>query len=255
MADDDEEEDESARPLVSLAFTGNEPESLARVLFRDCHEYFCSYGHAKRALAKGQVFVDGERANAGTAIHPGQQIGFRASHEVRALVDAQGTLHRRVVYFERLQVLVEDDHCAIVVKPPGLLMDAATATTWKGSKASLRTLASILPFVLQPSRSHDALLVPAAAHRLDAPVGGLVTVAKTKAAARALHQLFSQRHVMKTYIAIVAGKSPEPPVGVVSSPIDGKLARTSYRVLSVQPSVRFSACILIELSRLKGRRR
>ena len=84
-----------------------------------------------------------------------------------------------------------------------------------GARLTSRTIASLLPYNLTPSQAADSLVAPAAAHRLDAPVGGLLVVAKTGSAARALHTAFSERQVQKTYVAIVAGK-PEHACGEVN---------------------------------------
>ena len=51
------------------------------------------------------------------------------------------------VYRQRLVVVHEDDAFAVVVKPPGLWADAASAA----GPRSRCTVASILPFTLQPT--------------------------------------------------------------------------------------------------------
>lgn len=43
-------------------------------------------------------------------------------------------------------------------------------------------------------------------HRLDAPTGGILMVAKTRAAIQSLSAAFAQREVKKTYMAIVCGR-------------------------------------------------
>jgi 23S rRNA pseudouridine1911/1915/1917 synthase len=46
-------------------------------------------------------------------------------------------------------------------------------------------------------------------HRVDLPVTGLVVYAKSANAARSLSEQFSQRKVLKTYLAVVAGTPPQ----------------------------------------------
>lgn len=101
-----------------------------------------------------------------------------------------------------LPVVYEDDHCAVVNKPAGVLVYAENA----GGRNTVRFA---LPYVLKPSVSasiaDDALPRPAACHRLDKPTSGLLVVAKTKAAAVHLTRQFEDRMVKKTYTAIVQG--------------------------------------------------
>lgn len=131
-------------------------------------------------------------------------------------------------------------------------MDSAAATSHEGAKASLRTLAAILPFSLRPTSAAGALLIPAAVHRLDAPVGGLVACAKTRSAARRLQALFSERRVRKSYVAVLAG-TPPCESGVVRSPLEGKECVTFYRLLASQPSAQFGSLSTVELRPHTGR--
>lgn len=90
----------------------------------------------------------------------------------------------------------------------------------------------------------DALIV----HRLDMATSGLMLMARSVAAQRALSQAFAAREVMKRYIAVVAGRLDAPPDtwGVIDLPIIvdwpnrplriidhslGKPSQTRWRVL------------------------
>jgi 23S rRNA pseudouridine1911/1915/1917 synthase len=86
---------------------------------------------------------------------------------------------------------------------------------------------------------------PQLVHRLDRETSGVMVVAKTAEAARALRRIWESRAVRKEYLAIVEGV-PQPAIGVVEAPLgkdeasavaikdcvrqDGSLARTDYRV-------------------------
>ncbi len=115
-------------------------------------------------------------------------------------------------------------------------------------------------------------LGPAAApqliNRLDRETSGLVLIAKTPPAARALRRLWETRAVTKTYLAIVHGV-PGTPAGEVEAPLgpdpaspvaikdcvrpDGAPARTRWRVLRSwrRAEGRFS---LLEVEPLTGRK-
>jgi 23S rRNA pseudouridine1911/1915/1917 synthase len=94
------------------------------------------------------------------------------------------------------EILFEDDHLIAAVKPAGL----PTANAPRGT-ASLFTL-------LQARRPAGAFL--GIVSRLDAPVSGVVVVAKTRAAAAGLAEQFRERTVDKSYSAVVSGRFPAP---------------------------------------------
>jgi 23S rRNA pseudouridine1911/1915/1917 synthase len=94
------------------------------------------------------------------------------------------------------EILFEDDHLVAAVKPAGL----PTANAPRGT-ASLFTL-------LQARRPAGAFL--GIVSRLDAPVSGVVVVAKTRAAAASLAEQFRERTVDKSYSAVVSGRFPAP---------------------------------------------
>ena len=77
---------------------------------------------------------------------------------------------------------------------------------------------------------------PRPAHRLDAPTGGLLVVAKTKRTESALKRSFAQRTVHKTYRALVYGKM-EKDEGECPQDLSGKPSLTRYSVLRRSRSV------------------
>jgi 23S rRNA pseudouridine1911/1915/1917 synthase len=95
-----------------------------------------------------------------------------------------------------VEILFEDDHLIAAVKPAGL----PTANAPRGAE-SLFTL-------LQGRRPGGAFL--GIVSRLDAPVSGVVVVAKTRAAAASLAEQFRERTVDKSYSAVVSGRFPAP---------------------------------------------
>lgn len=69
-------------------------------------------------------------------------------------------------------------------------------------------------------------------HRLDTPTSGALLIARNKAAAAALSQLFEQRQISKQYIAIAAGK-PSKKQGLISGDMDN-VRRGNWRLLRSQ---------------------
>jgi 23S rRNA pseudouridine1911/1915/1917 synthase len=95
-----------------------------------------------------------------------------------------------------LESITEDDHLIAVVKPAGL----PTANAARGMP-SVYT-------ILQESRPAGAFL--GVVSRLDAPVSGVLVMAKTSGAAADLSRQFRERVVEKTYAAVVEGRFPAP---------------------------------------------
>jgi 23S rRNA pseudouridine1911/1915/1917 synthase len=96
----------------------------------------------------------------------------------------------------KIETVLEDDALIAVVKPAGL----PTANAPR-EKESLYTL---LADRLGPSAFVGIV------SRLDAPVSGLVVVAKTPAAAASLAEQFRERTTQKRYLAVVTGRFPAP---------------------------------------------
>ncbi len=69
-------------------------------------------------------------------------------------------------------------------------------------------------------------------HRLDTPTSGALLIARNKVAAATLSQLFEQRQISKTYIAIAAGK-PSKKQGLISGDMDN-VRRGNWRLLHSQ---------------------
>jgi 23S rRNA pseudouridine1911/1915/1917 synthase len=97
-----------------------------------------------------------------------------------------------------IPVLFEDDHLVALVKPVGL----PTANAPRGAE-SLFTW-------LQDRRGAGPVPYLGIVSRLDAPVSGIVVVAKTSLAAASLARQFRERTVEKQYWAVVSGRFPAP---------------------------------------------
>jgi 23S rRNA pseudouridine1911/1915/1917 synthase len=103
-----------------------------------------------------------------------------------------------------LVVLYEDNHLLAVVKPPGLATMGLA-----GDKTTLLSLAKeyIKGRYRKPGNVYLGVV-----SRLDAPVTGVLLLARTSKAARRLTEQFRSRAVEKTYWALVEG-APRPPAG------------------------------------------
>lgn len=95
-----------------------------------------------------------------------------------------------------IEIVHEDDEVVGLVKPPGL----PTANAPSGTDSVYSLLRS------RPPADRFVGIVS----RLDAPVSGILLVAKTSGAAAALARQFRHRTVEKSYLAVVEGRFPAP---------------------------------------------
>ncbi len=101
-----------------------------------------------------------------------------------------------------LDVVYEDAELAVVNKPAGMTVHAGSGKNEAGSKG---TLVNALLHRFGPLSQVGGELRPGIVHRLDKETSGLIIVAKTDAAHRALAKQFAERRVKKTYLALVHG--------------------------------------------------
>lgn len=168
-----------------------------------------------------------------------------------------------------LDVVHEDDHLIVVVKPAGMLVHP-TMSVKSG------TLANALAYHLNRSRIEDGgsmidprssildspvVTRPGLVHRLDRATSGLIVVAKTPRALTVLSRHFRKRLVEKRYLALVRGNVDQE-FGSINAPIgrdpdqvphwrvmqDGKPAETRFKVLE-----RLDRATLLELEPVTGR--
>ncbi len=153
--------------------------------------------------------------------------------------DSIQTTNRKLVF--PLEVLFEDDYLAVINKPPGILV----------SGNAFKTIDNALVQNLKLSTMPDGCK-PRAVHRLDYPTTGLLLIGKTRDSITNLNQLFENKTIQKSYLAISIGKME--PKGQIQELIDGKPAETNYKVLSSVKSKRFNYLNLLLLHPKTGRR-
>ncbi|MGQ1787153.1 MULTISPECIES: RluA family pseudouridine synthase [unclassified Saccharicrinis] len=186
----------------------------------------------KKAIKQGLVTINGKQGYTGDFVCGGETLILLEDGNKK--VSPAIKLDMKVGY--------EDDYMAVVDKPAGLIVS--------GNKH--RTLENGLASVLKRSSKPDALSRPEPIHRLDYPTSGAVLIGKTQQAVMLLNKLFEERRIVKKYLAVTIGEQPEQ--GEINKEVDGKPAKSVYKVIASEASERFGCLNLVELTLFTGRR-
>jgi len=102
-----------------------------------------------------------------------------------------------------LKILYEDNHLAVIEKPAGMAVHAGSGAT-EDARNRGTLVNALLHHFGQLSEAGGALR-PGIVHRLDKQTSGIILVAKNDSTHRKLSEMFAQRDMEKTYIALVHG--------------------------------------------------
>jgi 23S rRNA pseudouridine1911/1915/1917 synthase len=146
-------------------------------------------------IEAGQVRVDGNPAKPKQKLHGGESIEIEGTPQPAPLHAVPEDIP--------LDVLHEDQHLAVINKPAGMMVHAGAGTT--DDSRNRGTLVNALLFHFAKLSDVGGNLRPGIVHRLDKQTSGLILVAKDDSTHRKLGEMFSQRQVAKTYLALVHG--------------------------------------------------
>ena len=165
-----------------------------------------SFSHIQRIIRKGEVRVNGKRADPKDRLETGQQIRIPPlklnQPKPAARLSAEDEKTRA---FLKSIILHEDDDVLVLNKPMGLSVQGGSGTT--------RHLDGMLEVLRAPGPDGQR---PRLVHRLDKDTAGCLLVAKTRFAAAALAKTFRSRAARKIYWALTAGV-PKPRQGRIST--------------------------------------
>jgi 23S rRNA pseudouridine955/2504/2580 synthase len=165
-----------------------------------------SFSHIQRIIRKGELRVNGKRAQPKDRLEQGQAVRIPPlKHEPPAPRTTEGAANEKTREFLKSITLHEDADVLVFNKPIGLAVQGGSGTT--------RHLDGMLE-VLR-GRGPDGQR-PRLVHRLDKDTAGCLLVAKTRFAAAALAKTFRSRSARKTYWALVVGV-PKPRQGRIST--------------------------------------
>jgi len=164
----------------------------------------------QRAIAAGEVLVDGEPRPKSFRLAGGERIEVGLSDRPALVPEGPP-----------VPIRYRDDDLVVVAKPAGLLTHPTPARP--GNSLVNRLLGMDVP--LAPGEDPWR---PGIVHRLDAGTSGLLVVASTPTAARALRAAFRRHGVERTYLALVRG-TPAHATFEVEAPLGRRGAKIVLR--------------------------
>lgn len=154
-----------------------------------------------------------------------------------------------------LNVLYEDNHIIVVVKPCNVLSQS-------DSTKDIDMLTMVKEYVKEKYNKPGNVYI-GLVHRLDRPVGGVMVFARSSKAASRLSQMIKEKQLSKNYLAVVRGhleKQEDELVDyllkedsgntIVTTKEKGKIAKLRYKVLEENKSNNLT---LVEIELLTGR--
>ncbi|MEO1997431.1 MAG: RluA family pseudouridine synthase [Planctomycetaceae bacterium] len=168
----------------------------------------------QRLVRSGMVLVNHKQAVTNTRVFLGQIVRVRLLEPPDKLFIPESI---------PLDIVYEDEWLLIVNKPAGLI-------THPVSDIQSGTLCNALQFHLDQQSPVRGILRPGIIHRLDRMTSGLLVVSKQHLAHRSLSIAFQERHITKSYLALVKGVV-DADQGTIDTPI-GRVSRQNSILMS-----------------------
>ncbi|KRE14985.1 pseudouridine synthase [Bosea sp. Root381] len=152
-----------------------------------------SFSHIQRIVRKGELRVNGKRADSKDRLEEGQTVRIPPLKlEPNAERPRSAKADEDTIGFLRSITLYEDDDVMVLNKPAGLAVQGGSGTT--------RHVDQMLEVLTDKSGQKPRLV-----HRLDKDTAGCLVIAKSRFAAATLAKTFRSRSARKVYWALVAG--------------------------------------------------
>jgi 23S rRNA pseudouridine1911/1915/1917 synthase len=181
-------------------------------MFIQHHEAYSSRNRIQTLIRNGLALVNGKPEKPSYKVKPGDQVTLELPERpVREVLPENIPLN----------VVFEDDHMVVLNKPPGLVVHPAPGNYAGTLVNALLFHYGSLPSSVKVSADGEGSERERAGivHRLDKDTSGVMVVARTEQALKALSKQFKVRVVQKKYLALVAGVikkgsgSIEAPIG------------------------------------------
>ena len=160
-----------------------------------------SQGMIEKMCRKGECRVDGGRVKSSTRVDEGQAVRVPPLPDRPAPVRERSAVSDKDARMIRDCVIYQDDHVIALNKPSGLPTQGGS-----GQTRHVDGLAEALQYDFDDK--------PRLVHRLDKDTSGVLLLARTRLAAKALTAAMRHRETRKIYWALVAGV-PTPYLGEI----------------------------------------
>ncbi len=162
-----------------------------------------SFSHIQRIVRKGELRVDGKRADSKDRLEEGASVRIPPLKLDTPKVSQVSEAQQKTLDALKAMTLYEDADVMVLNKPAGLAVQGGSGIT--------RHVDQMLE-AMRDAKGQKPRLV----HRLDRETAGCLLIAKTRFAASALTGSFRHRSARKIYWALVAGV-PKPKQGRIST--------------------------------------
>ncbi len=184
-------------PLITHTVTGSHAGKRLD-LFIQHHEAYSSRNRIQTLIKDGRALVNGKVEKPGYKVKAGDSVTLDLPERpVREVLPENIPLN----------VVFEDDHMIVLNKPPGLVVHPAPGNYTGTLVNALLYHYGSLPSSGKGSADAEGSERERAGivHRLDKDTSGVMVVARTQEALKALSAQFKNRIVQKRYIALVLG--------------------------------------------------
>ncbi|HUZ93779.1 MAG TPA: RluA family pseudouridine synthase [Edaphobacter sp.] len=199
-----------------------------------------SRARVQMLIENGQVRVDGQTAKPKHKLHGGESLEIEGAPHPPPLHAIPEDIP--------LDVLYEDQYLAIINKPAGMMVHAGSGASEDARNRG--TLVNALLFHFAKLSDVGGELRPGIVHRLDKQTSGIIVVAKDDSTHRKLGEMFSQREIAKTYVALVHGNVAKDDT-TVNLPIARDLVRR-IRMTTRRPDGRSAVSHVKVVERIKS---
>ncbi|HET9087084.1 MAG TPA: RluA family pseudouridine synthase [Acidobacteriaceae bacterium] len=237
--------------LVGPADAGDRLDQYLTVRLSDV-----SRARVQQLIEQQRVLVDGHAIKSGGKLRAGMTVVVTGEAAVPPLRAEAEDIPLEIVY--------EDESLAVVNKPAGMMVHAGSGATEDARNRG--TLVNALLYHMASLSNTAGTLRPGIVHRLDKQTSGLIVVAKNDRTHRKLGEMFAQRQIHKTYLALVHGRvklereTLNAPISrdhlrrtrMTTRHTEGRAAITHYRVLQ-RFATEFGHFTLLEVKIETGR--
>ncbi|MGL4322634.1 MAG: RluA family pseudouridine synthase [Beijerinckiaceae bacterium] len=150
-----------------------------------------SFAHIQRIVRKGELRVDGKRADSKDRLEAGQKVRIPPM-KLEAPKRPSDEIRDKVLAELKAMTLWEDDDVLVLNKPYGLAV--------QGGSGTVKHIDGMLEALIDRDGQRPRLV-----HRIDKDTAGCLLVAKTRFAASAMTKSFRSRDTRKIYWALVSG--------------------------------------------------